>query len=157
MRRFLFVALSMFVLSAQAQKMPDAGLNKVRISTADKTIVADIDPVLSNPSSKSALFYYWYGSNEIHVTQGGFSGKLLNGQYTEYYPNKNLKEQGQFKKGLKNGLWKAWNGDGLLLSTTKWNNGMQLSDEKRTVWRKLNFFKKSIKRDTTGTLRKTVK
>jgi len=142
MRKTISILFCLFVIYCQAQKLPDAGLNKIRLSLSDKTIVADIDPVLSPPSAKSGLFYYWYGANEIHITQGGFSGKLLNGQYTEYYPNKSLKEQGLFKKGLKNGLWKSWNTDGLLLAVSKWKNGIQLSDQKRSIWQKINIFKK---------------
>lgn len=155
MKRILFILFCLFAVTSQAQKMPDAGLNKVRISAADKTVVADIDPVSSTPVAKDSLFYYWYGSNEIHITQSGFSGKLLNGGYTEYYPNKNLKEQGMFKKGLKNGVWKSWNRDGQLLTSSNWKNGVQLSNERRSVWRKLNIFKKRKKQAQADTLKKS--
>jgi len=154
MKRILLILFCLIATYAPAQKMPDAGLNKIRITTADRTIVADIDPVPSFPSAKTLLFYYWYSSNEIHITQGGFSGKLLNGQYTEYYPDKSLKEQGQFKKGLKNGLWKNWNNDGTLQATSNWKNGVQSSNDKRPIWKRLNIFKKRKKQDTIDTLKK---
>lgn len=52
--------------------------------------------------------YHWYGSGEIHTTDGGFSGRLLHGPYTSYFPDRNLKAQGQFDRGLKQGQWITW-------------------------------------------------
>ncbi|MBB2144011.1 hypothetical protein GM921_00810 [Pedobacter sp. LMG 31464] len=68
--------------------------------------------------------YYWYSNNQLHATQGGFSGKLLDGPYTAIYLNGNLKEQGLFKNGLKQGIWKVWNEDGILLSQKTYQNGL---------------------------------
>ena len=143
MRYFFLSVLCFISVSAFAQKMPDYGLNKVRIALVDKTVVAEIDPVTSKPGLKPALYYYWYESNQIHSTQGGFSGKLLNGLYTEYYSDKNLKEQGTFKKGLKNGTWRSWNEDGTLAVNSTWKNGLLMSGEKVSFWKKLNIFRKN--------------
>jgi len=142
MKKILLIGFFLLSISANAQKLPDFGFNKVRLAESDKTILAETAPVNSNPKAKANLFYYWYGANEIHVTQGGFSGKLLNGSYTEFYLNKNLEEQGSFKKGLKNGTWKRWNEDGTLNQVTQWKNGLILVKEPVLFWKKLNIFKR---------------
>jgi len=137
-----FVLFCLASFTAFAQKMPDEGLYKVRITLPDLTILAEINPVSSSPEPKPGLLYYWYEANAIHSTEGGFSGKLLNGVYTEYYANKNLKEQGDFKKGLKNGPWKSWNPDGALTEVVTWKNGMRVSGEKVPLWRRLPLLRK---------------
>jgi antitoxin component YwqK of YwqJK toxin-antitoxin module len=150
------VLISLFCLisfTASAQKIPGFGFYKVRIALPDKTILAEINPS-SNPSVKSNLFYYWYEANVIHNTQGGFSGKLLNGSYIEYYPNKNLKEQGTFKKGLKTGAWKSWNEDGTLAINSIWKNGILLSGKKAPIWKRLNIFRKKYDHSAVDTLKK---
>ena len=134
---------------AYAQKLPDMAYFKVRIADSNKTIVAEINEVSSMPSIKPNLSYYWYNANHIHKTQGGFSGKLLNGQYNEYYLNKNLKEQGLFKKGLKAGVWKSWKEDGTLIHSTNWNKGVIVPDSTVSFWKKLNFLQHLKKKKTT--------
>ena len=148
----LFISSSLF-----AQKLPDMGINKVRITETDKTILVEINPVNNTSTIKPGLFYYWYSANNIHSTQGGFSGKLLNGLYTEFYLNKNLKEQGIFKKGLKDGIWKSWNEDGTLSQTAKWRNGVIVSKASSKFWKKMNLFKRKAKRIAADTLAKTNK
>src|SRR5258708_1659280 len=140
MKRILLILLLLTSGSAYAQKLPDIGLNKVRIIESDKTIVAEIYPAGSKPNIKTDLYYFWYSANMIHATQGGFSGSLLNGQYTAYYLNKNLKEQGSFKKGLKNGVWKTWNEDGTLNQASTWKDGFIVSETPISFWKKLNVF-----------------
>ena len=83
--------------------------------------------------------YYWYDANQIHMTQGGFSGKLLDGLYAAYYRNKNLEEQGNFKKGLKTGIWKKWRADGSLESTTQWNHGLLIPGNRPPIWKRIRF------------------
>jgi antitoxin component YwqK of YwqJK toxin-antitoxin module len=145
MRNIIFIFFCFLCYSAYPQKLPDYGLNKVRITQPDKIIVAEIEPVSSVPSVKSNLFYYWYNANIIHTSQGGFSGKLLNGLYTEYYTNKNLKEQGHFKKGLKDGVWKSWNDDGSIAVVTTWKSGSEVSGKRPPIWKRIHPFRKKIK------------
>jgi hypothetical protein len=142
MKNIILLFFCLFCYTAYCQKLPAYDLNRVRITQADRTIVAETDPVSSPPSINPQLFYYWYGANTIHMTQGGFSGKLLNGLYTEYYINKNLKEQGSFKKGLKNGIWKSWNEDGSLVATKNWKHGSELSRKKSPIWKRIHLFTK---------------
>lgn len=74
--------------------------------------------------ARSGLQYHWYGSNKINVTQGGMGGKLLQGEYREFYLNKNLKVKGSFNKGLKEGQWNQWTENGMLLSQTHFSKGL---------------------------------
>lgn len=116
--------------------------NTVRIIDSGVTVQADIEPYNSAPKIKNNVFYYWYNANQIHATQGGFSGQLLNGHYSSFYPNKNLKEQGDFERGLKQGTWKNWNEKGELVGVINWNEGVKVSEQPKTLWQKLDFFKK---------------
>ena len=72
--------------------------------------------------------YWWFSNNQIQTTQGGYSGKLLHGEYTVFYANKNLKEQGHFIMGLKDGLWKNWNESGVLVSQYTFKAGIANGD-----------------------------
>lgn len=126
MKKLLAVLLiGMTAFAADAQKLPDMGLYKIYVSETDKNIQAEINPVESELKIQTDRSYYWYSSGKIKITQGGYSGKLLNGQYNEFYLNKNLKEQGEFKKGLKNGLWKSWTENGKLVQAVNWKNGIR--------------------------------
>ena len=145
MRNIIFTFFCLLCYAAYSQKLPDYGLNKVRITEQNKIIVAEIEPVSSHPSIKPNLYYYWYNANTIHISQGGFSGKLLNGPYIEYYTDKNLKEQGNFKKGLKDGVWKSWNEEGTLTSVTNWKRGSEVFGKKPPIWKRIHLFRKKSK------------
>ncbi|TCD05843.1 hypothetical protein EZ449_15370 [Pedobacter frigidisoli] len=67
--------------------------------------------------------YFWYGGNQINITQGGFGGKLLDGAYREFYLNKNLKAEGNFDGGLMVGEWKKWRENGSLDSISNYSSG----------------------------------
>jgi hypothetical protein len=126
--KHLFWIIFLLPMALQAQKMPVTALNSVRITQPEKVIVAETIPFTSTSKQSSSLWYYWYSANEIHITQGGYSGKALNGNYNEYYLNKNLKEKGQFEKGLKTGIWKNWRQDGSLASAYTWKAGQRYGD-----------------------------
>ena len=123
-RYYLFLLLiTGLSMNGFAQRMPDYGLNRVRLTDSDRTIVAEIIPVGSSPRVQLDKTYYWYNAGRIHHLQGGFSGSLLNGAYLENYPNKNLRVQGVFESGLKNGEWKEWDESGVLLRAITWKDG----------------------------------
>lgn len=134
---FLLIPCSLF-----AQKLLDDGTDRIRIVETDKIVQAEIIPVENDPGINNNLYYFWYAANEIHSTQGGFSGKLLNGTYVEYYKNKSLETQGAFKEGLKNGIWKSWNIDGSLIQAENWKKGILIPPDPRTFLQKLNIFRK---------------
>jgi len=164
------ILLMLFFISGSvaAQKLPGDGFDKIRIAGADKTIQAELKPVTSDPEMETDRLYYWYSGNGIHSTQGGFSGRLLNGQYKEYYLNKNLKELGFFKKGLKDGVWRNWSDNGTMTELYTWKKGVKsgkysVFDEHGNIkqagyydngilgvnhpsfWNKINIFKKKDK------------
>jgi hypothetical protein len=124
--KFLYTLLLFtFSICACAQKMPEYGVNRVRITDTTKNIVAEVLPVNSPPHAQSSLRYYWYASGKIQSLQGSFSGHLLNGAYHEFYLNKNLCAQGAYYQGLKDGTWKTWKEDGTLKSSVNWKKGVQ--------------------------------
>ena len=102
MKKIIIILFCCIAKTLFGQDLPNSGFEKVRLLEPGKEIVAEIRVPNKNVHAKKDLFYAWYQANAIHSTQGGYSGKLLNGQYTEYYPNKNLKEQGAYKNGFKN-------------------------------------------------------
>ncbi|MEH3112259.1 toxin-antitoxin system YwqK family antitoxin [Pedobacter terrae] len=72
---------------------------------------------------KSDRSYAWFSGNQIRYTQGGYSGKLLDGIYNEFYDTKGLKTQGLYEMGLKTGKWKNWGEDGKLDSIVNYSSG----------------------------------
>jgi len=147
------LAILLFISGyACAQDIPEMS-TKVRITAPDKTIVAEVNEVSEVTSPKTGLFYFWYYAGGIHSTQGGYSGKLLDGSYNEYYLSKALKQQGTFKKGLKNGKWKSWSEDGSLKEDILWKNGKVVKEEKIPIWKRLPLLKhKKTYPDTTSAI-----
>jgi hypothetical protein len=126
MRHLLLVASLFFAAAVTGQSYyKDISVNKVTITSADQTIVAYTEPVKGEVNRDPAKSFFWYSGNQINRTQGGFSGKLLNGPYAVYYPGKNLKEQGQFKNGLQQGEWRSWYMNGKLKEISRWRNGVK--------------------------------
>lgn len=68
--------------------------------------------------------YAWFGGNQIHLTQGGFSGRLLHGAYVEHFGTKEIKSQGAYQKGLADGEWRIWRDDGSLDSVLVYSSGI---------------------------------
>jgi hypothetical protein len=124
MRRILCFLLCFCSNYLMAQKMPDYGFDRVRITQEDKVLQFETLPVKGHPVPKPELWYFWYSANQIQNTQGGYSGKLLNGDYRSYYLNKNLMEQGTFSAGLKDGAWKSWTANGILREIISWRDGL---------------------------------
>lgn len=112
-------------LISYAQKLPVISIGTVRIVENDHTTVAELGEYQDQVKPQSSKTYYWYSGNRIQHTQGGFSGRLLNGTYSEYYLNKNLKQQGTYKNGLKDGKWKTWESNGLLIEEVTWKKGIK--------------------------------
>lgn len=120
----------------------DNDYTQIRIVDTTQEIRADVLPYKRDPKIRNDRYYYWYFNNSIHSTQGGYNGQLLNGHYVAFYPDKNLKEQGDFKTGLKDGEWKTWNRKGDLTSVTNWNDGVAVPDSQQPFWKKIPFVNK---------------
>jgi hypothetical protein len=127
--RTKLTVLSIFLLSISiscktGQELGTETQNRVVLNKSD-TIYQfyTIKPTGRKPKVKESSYYYWFRADTILVTRKGFDGKLLHGDYKAFYPNKNLKESGQFEYGLKNGEWKAWFSNGELQSVSNWRAG----------------------------------
>ncbi|MBD1363815.1 hypothetical protein IDJ77_08325 [Mucilaginibacter sp. ZT4R22] len=124
MKYFLIVFLSTILwLNGFAQEIPETVPTKVRINGADRNLVFEVKATAGHIITDTELNYYWYASNAVHNTRGGYSGKLLNGEYAVFFPGGSLKEQGGFKNGLTDGVWKSWTDQGLLISFITWAKG----------------------------------
>jgi hypothetical protein len=124
--------------------------NKLMITDSTQVIQADLLPYKSDPKIKDDRYYFWTADNIIHSTQGGFNGQLLNGHYTAFYTDKNLKEEGGFDRGLKQGTWKTWDKKGALTSVTNWDEGIMQSDDKTPFWKKIGKKNNDQQQQTTA-------
>lgn len=70
-------------------------------------------------------YYHYYYQHDIHQNQGGFTGYLLHGKYEVTNDLQQLIQQGEFKNGVKSGVWKEWQGNGTLSAVSHWKNGRQ--------------------------------
>ena len=153
MKKLILLLCFFGFVKAYAQDISDYDYNydKVRIVDSNQVIVAELQPYKSAPKTKDDRFYFWYNSNAIQSTQGGFTGQLLNGHYTAFYADKRLKEEGDFKKGLKQGVWKTWNEKGALTSSVTWDDGLLLTGPKPPFWKKLPLISKKSDQTQTAT------
>lgn len=69
--------------------------------------------------------YYWFKGGAIHSAQGGSGGNLLNDVFLKTYHSNQIAEKGNFKNGLKMGIWKTWYPNGSIESTQKWSKGLR--------------------------------
>lgn len=69
--------------------------------------------------------YTWYKSNQLFTIQGGYDGRILNGEYTSYYKNSGLKAKGCYSAGVKTGIWYSWYPDGNLKEVSHWKKGLK--------------------------------
>jgi len=97
--------------------------NKVRVSTDSSSIVAELSSKFPQ-RLKYDRYYNWYDKGIIGLTQGGYSGKVISGDYTTWYlQNKQLREKGKYNMGLKVGKWFFWDKEGNLKQIQRWKNG----------------------------------
>ena len=97
----------------------------IYVNYPDYSIKATVSNNVKKIDVKESLLYYWYSSNKILETEGGYEGKILDGPYTSFYLSSNLKEKGQFKKGLKNGEWITWFEGGKIHEISTWKKGLK--------------------------------
>jgi len=120
----IFAILFLISTSIFAQKK-QTSIYTIYINYPEYSLKAEIISQKKKIQAEENLIYNWYASNAIMQTQGGYEGKLLNGNYTSFYLSNNLKEQGKFKNGLKTGRWISWYVNGLIQEITNWSNGLR--------------------------------
>ena len=124
LRTIILLVLTFFATLSNAQKDIAIPVNqRIILNYADFTVYANILATENNIKVSDNLYYYWFSANDIKRTRGGYDGKLLHGVYTEFYLNKNLKEKGQFRYGLKNKEWKSWYINGEYKEICDWSKG----------------------------------
>ena len=113
----LFFVIASLTCHAQVKELAIFRRFTISVEDGSKSIFY-ADNIKISPNSDKT--YTWYESNQLHRTMGGYSGKLLNGQFTQYFPTKNLSTQGLYVKGLKQGVWREWYINGHLKSESQW-------------------------------------
>ena len=98
-------------------------ISSIYINTPDSSVKASIT---DQPREKlhNGRFYHWYAANQVCVTNGAYSGKLLHGTYSSFFSNHFLQAQGEFRYGLKDGCWKRWLSDGSIHEIIHYKNGL---------------------------------
>ena len=105
----------------------------IRISTDAGYVVASLIPSTKVKTVHADRDYYWVRARQLNITQGGIGGDLLDGNYTAFYPDGQLKEQGRFDRGLKTGEWRKWLTTGALAETVNWKAGRLHGDRIRFI------------------------
>lgn len=124
----LIIALFTLFFSINVIAQKDPGKRKsyeITVNSTDAIIKIEVRSKQKKFSPKNNLIYYWYKSNKILATEGGFDGKPLHGKYTSFYFSQNLMEKGRFKKGLKKGAWKTWYENGKIKEIINWKSGIK--------------------------------
>jgi len=90
------------------------------ISTDTTTIKASVYYFTPEKKRFFRKKFYWLVKDKIIETNANYSGKLLHGEYEEFYDNGQLAIKGKFKNGKKKGSWFHWDRSGELTSKHWW-------------------------------------
>lgn len=66
-----------------------------------------------------------YSDNGILIMECRYDDDKLNGIARVYYPNGAIKEEGAFKAGAKDGIWKAYDLDGNVISSERYGSAAE--------------------------------
>ena len=97
---------------------------EIILRTNEGTIRTWVSGEQKRITPKLDRFYYGYYLNGLFCKQGELQGKPLNGEFRRYDLKENILESGQFKYGLKDGLWKQLTPGGTLTETNEYKNGL---------------------------------
>ena len=108
--------------TAVCQEIP--ATREVIYQQNDLTIHANILLFSKTKIFDTQHYYTFYHDNKIQALQGACSGYLLVGFYSAFYSDSNtLQTQGQYRQGLKSGVWKTWHPNGTILKSEHWKYG----------------------------------
>jgi len=102
-------ALNSFSILGQTKKLV--------ITYPDSTIefsITNKKPILIHNHEK----YTWFKAGKIHITEGGYSGKLLDGDYRAFYISGQLKTAKTFSKGRLKKKTIFWDRKGKIIEPT---------------------------------------
>lgn len=127
MQTKLLLTTIIFILSLSAgivcaQSIP-VSKYEIILKTGDGTIRTWVSTEKKSIRLKTDRYYYGYYLNGLFCKQGELQGKPLNGKYCRYDLKDNILESGQFKYGLKEGLWKNLSPGGTLTETNEFRKG----------------------------------
>lgn len=71
----------------------------------------------------SLVTYFWHRNGQLRSTSGDYSGNILHGSFQEFDKSGKMLEKGTYYFGAKDGEWKSWNRDGVIIKLEKWNRG----------------------------------
>ena len=94
----------------------------LRLSNLDSTVESGFTAANNIKKYDEDKTYYWTDRYKIFQTQGFASDLVLDGEFRIYYRSGQLFEKGNFKNGLKSGLWLLWNENGSLKKKAMWKN-----------------------------------
>jgi hypothetical protein len=121
----LTVTLSIFIVLSSFSQDIVPKTYVINFDRKDSCIKAEVYYENPKVKTKKGRFYHWYTKDAFNSTEGDFSGKLLHGQYSCFYGNKNLKEKGIYQNGLRKGTWTRWHPNGVIAEVSNWSNGLK--------------------------------
>lgn len=117
LHRIFLVLAPLLMLSFQEPRL------KKKIS--DKEFRYEFFVTDKAPEVKEGRTYFWFKAGSIHQSEYGISGELLDDVFEKFYLSNQLAEQGEFRKGLRVGVWKTWHSNGTMKSYEYWDNGLK--------------------------------
>jgi len=75
---------------------------------------------------KEGKWVVTYEENNRTASEGNYIDGLENGKFTSFHINGKVKEQGQYIMGNKDGNWKRYDTEGILITTFSYENGSEI-------------------------------
>jgi len=121
----ILVLLLLHCKLAPGQKLPEWKTpNKITLISGDTVFVftvkesGNLKPVFNRT-------YYWFAQGQLHQSQGGVNGRLLQGEFIAQSRHNGLISKGNFQDGLKEGNWLSWYPTGVIKSKIFWQDGQR--------------------------------
>ncbi len=119
-KRLLLLSVFMLIGNTYAQNLAELR----HFTTAQYKMDFYISSAQKKINYTDTLYYHWFKSQKLHITQGGSAGNLLHGNFQKFHVNGQLAERGEFKYGLKDGEWLTWYESGELESKQIYKKGV---------------------------------
>jgi len=128
--RVLLFFVLLFSIKGFTQGIPVIEMNKnIKIVIEDTIVLSAVKRQVPKKMKLDATKrYYWYSKGMIKSNVGNFHGNLLDGKYEVLVTN-HLIISGNFKNGLKDGLWNLWSKAGSYLEINNWDKGLKVGRE----------------------------
>jgi clan AA aspartic protease (TIGR02281 family) len=115
-----------------ASTPPKAVTNKLEIVITDedgditKFSIVPLSRITTKP--KPDIKYFWYNqdNNSIESTVGEWGGPLLNGFFRVFSVSGGMSESGFFVNGLRHGIFKEFDNDGVLVKIKSFKSGSEI-------------------------------